>query len=180
MKTRTKITVAASAAILLAGVGIAGVTQAHGEKGEHRGGSSYGMGSGGHGMGMMGMGRHGAQSMIGMFNSFDGNGDGAVTQAEIDEFRTARLARFDTDGDGSLNLKEYEALWLDAAREHMVDRFQNLDADGDGIVTQAEFSKPFSGMVKFMDRNGDGALSRDDMGRHGKWMKDDNDDNDDN
>ncbi len=123
------------------------------------------------------MGRHGARDMMRMFVSFDGNGDGALTQAEIDEARAASLARFDTDGDGSLSLGEYEALWLDAAREHMVDRFQDLDSDGDAVVTKAEFSDPYSGMVKFMDRNGDGTLSRDDMGRHGKWMKDDNDDN---
>jgi len=187
MKTRTKVTIAASLAILLASLGTAGAIQAHSEKGERWGGSSHGMGQSmgsgqgmshgmGMGMGMMGKGQHGGRGMMKMFNSFDGNSDGAVTQTEIDQARMARLVSFDTDGDGSLSLKEYESLWLDAAREHMVDRFQNLDADGDGVLTKAEFSGPFSGMVKFMDRNGDGALSRDDMGRHGRMMKRDDDD----
>ncbi len=193
MKTRTKVTIAASVAVLLAGVSIASISQAHGLKGSYQGGSSYGMGYGGHGMGggrhmdgQMGRfggeygGRHGAryggQGMMSMFDSFDGNGDGSLTQAEIDQARAARLAGFDTDGDGSLSLKEYEALWSDAMRERMVDRFQNLDADGDGTVTKAEFTEPFAGKVQFMDRNGDGVLSRDDMGRRGRMMKEgDND-----
>ena len=93
-----------------------------------------------------------------------------MTQAEIDEAQMVRLARFDTDGDDLLSLKEYETLWLETAREHMVDRFQKLDADGDGLVTRAEFVAPFAQIVTFMDRNGDGALSRDDMGRHGRRM----------
>ncbi len=195
MKTRTKITAAASATILLVGLGVASVTQAHGKKGEHGGGSSYGMGQGqgyhgmGQGMGQgrhgmdqgrYGMGKHGARGMTRMLGKFDGNGDGDVTQAEIDEARATRLARFDTDGDGNVSLKEYESLWLAAMRERMVDRFQYLDADGDGMVNKAEFVEPYSGMVKFTDRNGDGMLNRDDMGRYnGRMMRDDDDDDDD-
>ena len=50
-----------------------------------------------------------------------------------------RLAEFDADNDGSLTLEEYQALWLDAMRERMVDRFQAHDDDGDAIVTVEEF-----------------------------------------
>ncbi len=104
-----------------------------GERAEH-GEQHHSSMSGGHGR------RHGG--MMGGHNiimTFDTDGNGRVTQAEIDEFRGNRLTKFDTDGDGGLTLSEYEALWLAAMREKMVDRFQDLDADGDAMVTTKEF-----------------------------------------
>jgi hypothetical protein len=167
MNRKTKIATAAGLAVLLAGVGIAGASYADGYGWGHHGGQSAG---GHHGMGSDGnWGRHGSRhgrQMLQMFESYDSNGDGKLTQAEIDETRGARLARFDTDGNGSLNLTEYQALWLDAMRERMVDRFQDLDDDGDGAVTKEEFARPFARMVRYMDMNDDGALGRDDMDRH--------------
>ena len=68
-----------------------------------------------------------------MLESFDSNGDGQLTQAEIDAVRADRFAQFDTDGNGELTLDEYEALWLDAMRERMVDRFPRRATDGDSI-----------------------------------------------
>ena len=114
-----------------------------------------------------------------MLESFDSNGDGQLTQAEIDAVRADRFAAFDTDGDGQLTLGEYEALWLDAMRERMVDRFQSLDDDGDAIVTTAEFVDPFAAIVSRMDRNEDGVLNANDM-RRGGYDDDDDDDDDSN
>ena len=110
-----------------------------------------------------------------MIENFDTDGDGQLTQAEIDAVRADRFAEFDTDGNGELTLQEYEALWLDAMRERMVDRFQNLDNDGDAIVTSEEFVDPFAAMVSRMDRNEDGVISADDMGRRGHGRGDDDD-----
>jgi len=45
-------------------------------------------------------------------------------------------------------------------REKMVDRFQHLDADGNALVTTEEFKRPYANMVRHMDKNGDGVLSR--------------------
>ncbi len=92
--------------------------------------------------------------------TFDTNGDGRVTQAEIDEFRSNRLSEFDTNSDGNLTLTEYQALWLAAMREKMVDRFQDLDADGNAVVTTEDFKRPFANLVRRLDKNGDGDLSR--------------------
>ena len=49
---------------------------------------------------------------------FDSDGDGPLTQAEIDAGRAAQLAGFDTDGDGALTLQEYQALWQAEMRAH--------------------------------------------------------------
>ena len=111
-----------------------------------------------------------------MLENFDSNGDGELTQAEIDAVRADRFASFDTDGNGQLTLDEYEALWLDAMRERMVDRFQRLDNDGDAIVTTGEFVEPFAAVVSRMDRNDDGVLNADDMRRGGRYDDDDDDD----
>ena len=110
--------------------------------------------------GMRGMHHQGGH---GLLTAFDTNGDGQLTQAEIDTFRADRLAKFDTDGNGTLSLQEYQALWLDAYRERMVDEFQRHDDDGDSVVTAAEFNEPYANIVARMDRNGDGILAGDEL-----------------
>ena len=79
----------------------------------------------------------------------------------------ARLQAFDSDGNGTLSLDEYQALWLDAMRERMVDRFQAHDDDGDGEVTVEEFGEERARLVERMDRDGDGALGPGDLTRRG-------------
>lgn len=110
-------------------------------------------------------GRRGGNRMAQMMENFDTNGDGQLTQEEIDGARAAQLAEFDADGNGQLTLEEYQALWLDAMRERMVDRFQAHDDDGDGQVTVEEFNEDFDSIVERFDRNGDGVLSTDDRRR---------------
>jgi Ca2+-binding EF-hand superfamily protein len=113
------------------------------------------------------------------FEQFDANQDGRLTQAEIEQVRQGRLTEFDQNGDGSLSLEEYQALWMDAMRERMVDRFQAHDDDGDGMVTAEEFGEPFDRMINRFDRNGDGEVTSDEMrrrgGRDGDRERDDDD-----
>ena len=109
---------------------------------------------------------------MGFFERFDANQDGRLTQAEIDEVRRSQLTEFDQDSDGSLTLEEYQALWLDAMRERMVDRFQAHDDDGDGMVTVEEFGKPFDRMVIRLDANDDGELTLDEMQGRGERQGD--------
>ncbi len=164
MNLTTKIAIAGVllAAMALPAYAAKDMTSEHsGKRAEH--GEQYHSGmSGGHGR------HHGG--MMGGHNiimTFDTNGNGRVTQAEIDEFRGNRLAKFDPDGNGGLTLSEYEALWLAAMREKMVDRFQDLDADGDAVLTTEEFKRPYANLVRHLDKNGDGELSRE----HGKKKK---------
>jgi Ca2+-binding EF-hand superfamily protein len=114
--------------------------------------------------GRHGRGHHGGFGP-GLFEAYDGNGDGRLTATEIEGVRQSRLAEFDQDGDGSLSLEEYQALWMDAMRERMVDRFQSHDDDGDGLVTSEEFAEPFGRIVSRLDRNDDGELTADEMRR---------------
>ena len=56
---------------------------------------------------------------VGMLEQFDRSGDGRITQADVDTVRAERFAAFDANGDGALDLEEFEALWLDTQRRQM-------------------------------------------------------------
>jgi Ca2+-binding EF-hand superfamily protein len=125
-----------------------------------RHGSGFGRG---HGPGPFVDGMRGR--MRDLLETYDTDGDGTVTQAEIDAARASKMVTFDTSGDGRLSLEEYQALWLDAMREAMVDRFQSHDDDGDGQVTAEEFAEESARLVERLDRNGDGSINADDLDR---------------
>jgi hypothetical protein len=113
-------------------------------------------------------GHHGG-GMRYLMERYDTNKDGKVTQQEIDDNRTEWFNKFDADRNGSLSLKEFETLWLEAHRQQMVREFQRLDPNGDASLTLDEYKAPLSRIVANRDRNEDGALSRDDR-RHRQGM----------
>jgi Ca2+-binding EF-hand superfamily protein len=130
--------------------------------------ASYGHHGRGHGKKARHGDRHGARGLDRLLEAFDANDDGDLTQDEIIDTRKAQLSKFDANGDGVLDISEYEALWLDAMRERMVDRFQAHDDDGDGSVTIEEYTEEFVNLVKRRDRNDDGVLNADDVKRPSK------------
>ena len=112
-----------------------------------------------------GRGMRGA--MMGAFQDADADGNGALTQAEIDQFLATQLTNADADANGSVSLNEFQTIYAERTRPNMVDAFQRLDDDGDGQITSAELSDRFGTIVRRMDRNGDDALSMEDRGRRG-------------
>jgi hypothetical protein len=158
------------AALVAAGAGLVGLVAATGfaQADRFSGGHGWGHG-GGWGWG------HGRMMMEHFADRYDANKDRKITQEEIDTNRTATYGKFDADKDGNLSLAEFEKLWLEANRQRMVREFQRFDTDGDAKVTLDEYKKPLGNLVREADRNGDGALSRDDrpeprsmMMRHGR------------
>lgn len=148
MQKKTKIGLAAGAAVLLAAGAAVGLAQADGMMG----GMGHGMWHGrGHGF-----------MMTNMTERYDANKDGKITQDEIDQNRAVWLAEFDADKNGTLSLDEFKNLWLKARQEEMVREFQYFDRDGNAQVTLDEYKSPMAGIVAEMDRNNDGALTRDD------------------
>ncbi len=88
--------------------------------------------------------------------TFDTDGDGIVTQEELNAVRAEELATYDANGDGVLSLEEFQALWLAHLFEQMVDQFQALDADGDGLITEEEFSAALANILRRLNQAGDG------------------------
>ncbi len=52
------------------------------------------------------------------------------------------------------------------AGDHHRDRFERLDADGDGAITAAEVSEQGAKLVADADADGDGAVTREEMRAH--------------
>ncbi len=101
---------------------------------------------------------------------FDTNQDQRLTTAEIDSGIQARLAAADSNGDGNLDLEEFQPLLVDIMRPKIVDGFQFLDADGDAVITPEEIQRPVNRIVSHLDRNEDGELTSDEMRkRHRGW-----------
>jgi Ca2+-binding EF-hand superfamily protein len=112
--------------------------------------------------------RHHLRRSARLMERFDTNADGKLTQKELNDSRSAMLAKYDANKDGKLSLKEFEGLWLEFTQRRMVRSFQRLDVDGDASVTLDEYLKPFAKIVERLDRNEDGALSREDR-RWRRW-----------
>ena len=154
MRTKTRTLTAMAVAAALGGTVLAGASYAG-----HR--------DGGHGMGFLDDG-HLAVSAMEMFEAVDTDGDGKLTQAEIDKLRNDLHAAHDADGNGNLSLEEFSGLWHETTRPLTVRTFQMLDTDGDAVVTRAEYDRPLAGIVERFDRDGDGGLSMKD-----RWHDDD-------
>ena len=115
------------------------------------------------------LGAFGPSGAAEVIAAVDGDGDGALTQAEIDAFLAAQLEEADADGDGAVSVEEFAPLYFERTRPAMVDAFQALDADGSGTVAAGELDARFGGLVDRLDRDrdGDGALGPGDRGRRG-------------
>ena len=159
MKTHTKIAIA-TGIVVVGGIALASAGIARGGFGHHKG--PWGGG--------------GAM----MMEQFDGNQDGKLSQAEIDETVRNRLAGADTNGDGQLDLEEFQPLLVEIMRPRIVDGFQFLDADGSAAITLEEIERPIARMVSRLDRNDDGELTEDELQRrHRGWHRGHHDDDDD-
>ncbi|WP_068413990.1 calcium-binding protein [Labrenzia sp. OB1] len=132
--------------------------QAAGERFAHmgkRGGRGHGAGPGGR--------RHAER----IFERFDVDEDGVITEAEILEVRTQGFQSADTDGSGDISLEEFKAEFLIRSNDRMVRAFQFVDRDGDGTVTQAETDVVANRLFKMMDRDGNGTAERARGGKRG-------------
>lgn len=88
-----------------------------------------------------------------MMSMFDMDGNGAVSSEEAHEGLQSMLWDYDVDGNGALSIDEFASLHAKAMRETMVDRFQMLDADGDGQISQGEMVAPADNMAQGMTAN---------------------------
>ena len=113
--------------------------------------------------------RHGPRGAPIVFSELDADGDGLVTQAELDAHREARFADVDTDGDGAISLEEFTEHAAMRSSERAAQMFARLDADGDGVLSRDVLEArggrgPGAGaMIERLDADGDGAVSEEEF-----------------
>lgn len=93
-------------------------------------------------------GRMGGMSDNPVYRSFDTDGDGTVSPAELEAGLAGLLATHDADGNGALSAEEFEALFVEVMRGMAERPFAMLDADGDGQITADEMAFPVQMMMR--------------------------------
>jgi hypothetical protein len=110
-----------------------------------------------------------------MMHRLDLNGDGAVTEREMDAQATVRFLRWDGDGDGVVTEAEMMAAAQARVAQRIAKRFAKMDANGDGRIEQAEFEAFGADRFAGWDSDGDGKVSAEEMRarapdrHHGGW-----------
>ncbi|SFR57482.1 EF-hand domain-containing protein [Litoreibacter janthinus] len=111
------------------------------------------------------------------FEELDADGNGSITEAEMQAHRAARFTTADTDGDGSLSRAELEAQMsadkgdrMGRRLDRMIDR---LDTDKNGALSQEELAQAGGerkgrGGFSRLDKDGDGAVSKAEFEQMGK------------
>lgn len=97
----------------------------------------------------------------------DANNDGSVDEQEFATVQNLKDA--DANNDGTLSTEELGQMILKRQAERRAARLSNrLDVDGDGTVTLAEIEKNRAERFALLDRNDDGKLEDDELGRGGR------------
>lgn len=116
----------------------------------------------------------------GMLAAADANHDGVITRAEWDAARAARFAQLDANHDGSLSADE-RPHWGPPPQQGQQPPsdhnghhgMMNADANGDGVISRAEYDAQSAEMFARMDADHSGSINQaemqamhDHMGQH--------------
>ncbi|MEM1072947.1 MAG: calcium-binding protein [Pseudomonadota bacterium] len=95
------------------------------------------------------------------FEELDANNDGQVTRAEIDTHRADRIARADTDGDGSVSLEELQRRADERSKARAERLMERLDTDKNGVLSSDELTggDRAGRMFERLDKDDSGSIS---------------------
>jgi len=85
-------------------------------------------------------GRH-MDRMRGHWQKFDSNEDGRIEKSELDARLAARFKEADLNGDGKISFEESEAAREKRRVERRKERFDRMDRDGDGVLSEVEVNR---------------------------------------
>jgi len=119
------------------------------------------------------------------FQQLDTDGNGEITQEEMQARATARFSEADANGDGLLSLEEMQTRARDQADKRAALMLERFDTDGDGALSADEMPKPRRQGYMFdrVDQDDSGGISEQEfaearekmkehrMGGHGRMMR---------
>ncbi|MGI9406787.1 MAG: EF-hand domain-containing protein [Hyphomicrobiaceae bacterium] len=154
-KFKTLTVLGAGTALIVAGFALAPAIAAGGGWGKHAG--------------------HGGKRAFRMMERMDADGNGELTLEEVQAGRAKRFAKFDGNGDGTVDAAELKS-GIMARMERRAERrvtkmMRRLDANGDGQISESEFAAPAQKRFGWNDLNDDGKLSGDELPRRGRWKR---------
>ena len=94
----------------------------------------------------------------------DRDGDGYISQSELEAYRGGRFEELDRDGDGTVSRDEMMERIMRRMEREFGPRFDALDANRDGRIDRNEYGGR-SGRFDRLDRDGDGRISIDELKR---------------
>jgi hypothetical protein len=100
-----------------------------------------------------------------IFDSADTNGDGVITRAEYHAARERMFVRLDRNGDGYIDKDDMSGRLAgrQKAQERLAQLVTQLDKDGDGRVSKAEFVDGPTPLFDGADTDHNGELSKDEV-----------------
>lgn len=97
-----------------------------------------------------------------LFNAFDENQDGSLTEDEVPERLWNLLQASDEDGDGSITTEEL-ANWQPGRSHHRHGLFEHFDANDDGLLQQDELPDGLWTRLAEADTDSNGAISPEEL-----------------
>jgi hypothetical protein len=100
-----------------------------------------------------------------IFDTADTNGDGVITREEFHAARERAFARLDRNGDGYIDKDDLSSRMAGRrnAQERLTQLVAQLDKDGDGRVSKAEFVDGPTPLFDRADTDHNGELSREEV-----------------
>jgi Ca2+-binding EF-hand superfamily protein len=100
-----------------------------------------------------------------IFDSADTNGDGVITREEFHAARERMFIRLDRNGDGYIDKDDMSGRLAgrQKAQERLADLVTQLDKDGDGRVSKAEFVDGPTPLFDRADTDHNGVLSKEEV-----------------
>jgi Ca2+-binding EF-hand superfamily protein len=100
-----------------------------------------------------------------IFDSADTNGDGVITREEFHAARERAFTKLDRNGDGYIDKDDLSGRLAgrQKAQERLAQLVTQLDQDGDGRVSKAEFVDGPTPLFDRADADHNGELSRDEV-----------------
>ncbi len=102
----------------------------------------------------------------------DTNGDGQLTQSEVQAAAAARIQAADTNGDGAASPEELKAHFEAKWAEKKAAGFAKKDTNGDGALSKDEMPRMPDELFNKLDTDGNGSLTQEELSaKRGKSAK---------